>query len=57
MNDYISALEETERSPGHGWNASNRFGIDTPTGGKQFDYHHLINQNNTGDVPDALIEE
>jgi hypothetical protein len=32
--------------------------MDTPSGGgKQFDYHHLISQNNTGDVPDALVEE
>ncbi|XP_060603316.1 transcription factor SPT20 homolog [Ruditapes philippinarum] len=54
----LPALEETEKSAGHGWNTSNRFGMDTPSGGgKQFDYHHLISQNNTGDVPDALVEE
>ncbi|XP_060563131.1 uncharacterized protein LOC132722624, partial [Ruditapes philippinarum] len=54
----LIALEETEKSAGLGWNTSNRFGMDTPSGGgKQFDYHHLISENNTGDVPDALVEE
>lgn len=52
----LPALEETERSPGHGWNSANRFSIDQ-SAGKQFDYHHLISQNNTGEVPDALVEE
>lgn len=61
---HFLALDDSENSPGHGWNASSRFSIETPTSGKQFGetestnlYHHLINQNNAGDVPEALVEE
>ncbi|KAL4233107.1 Sentrin-specific protease 6 [Mactra antiquata] len=61
----LPALEESETSPGHGWSTSNRFSIENQSGGKHYNeadssanlYHNLITQNNTGDVPEALVEE
>ena len=107
----FTALEDSDKTPNHGWSTANRFGIEIQQGSpqvhqqqfkpqqqqhqKQYQqpprqqsprqqsprqqpqqrsqqvqqqqwsrqsgdhniYNHLINQNNRGDVPDALMEE
>ncbi|KAH3889282.1 uncharacterized protein LOC127849189 [Dreissena polymorpha] len=56
----LRALDESEKSSGLGWCTSSQYDLEggVPGQGETNNiYRHLINQNNTGDVPEALLEE
>ncbi|XP_052811535.1 sentrin-specific protease 6-like isoform X2 [Mya arenaria] len=51
----VPALEESEKSAGHGWSNTSQFNLEGQNNSNI--YQHLISQNNTGNVPEALVEE